>query len=162
MGIKNLNRFLREQSKQSKESIKFMSVAELSGKKIAVDISIYMYKYASEGSLLENIYLMLSVFRHYNIIPIFIFDGKPPTEKKELLIKRREDKKEAEEEYNKIKNILKNNYNMDESEKQDLISNMDILKRKFINLQPRNLKPVVNILKLSQVPRSREQGVGNK
>ena len=93
-----------------------------------------MYRYASDDNLIENMYLMLSVFRHYNIIPIFIFDGKPPTEKKELLIKRREDKKEAEEEYNKIKNILKNNYNMDDSEKQDLISNMDILKRKFINI----------------------------
>ena len=86
MGIKNLNRFLRE---QAKESIKFISVAELSGKKIAVDISIYMYKYASEGSLLENIYLMLSVFRYYNICPIFVFDGKPPPEKKELLLKRK-------------------------------------------------------------------------
>ena len=82
MGIKNLNRFLREQSKQSKESIKFISVAELSGKKIAVDISIYMYKYASEGSLLENIYLMLSVFRYYNICPIFVFDGKQIKNKK--------------------------------------------------------------------------------
>ena len=51
MGIKHLNRFLRE---EVQNSIKFISLAELSGKKIAVDISIYMYKYASEGCLLEN------------------------------------------------------------------------------------------------------------
>ena len=92
MGIKHLNRFLKE---NSSTSIKFVNIAELSGKKIAVDISIYMYRYASDDNLIENMYLMLSVFRHYNIIPIFIFDGKPPTEKKELLIKRREDKNEA-------------------------------------------------------------------
>ena len=74
MGIKHLNRFFKE---NAGESMKFISIADLSGKKIAVDISIYMYKYASDDILIENIYLMLSVFRHYNVIPIFIFDGKP-------------------------------------------------------------------------------------
>ena len=56
MGIKHLNRFLRT---ECSNSIKFVSIAELTGKKIAIDISIYMYKYASEGGLIENIYLML-------------------------------------------------------------------------------------------------------
>ena len=103
MGIKHLNRFFKE---NAGESMKFMSIADLSGKKIAIDISIYMYKYASDNVLIENIYLMLSIFRHYNVIPIFVFDGKPPTEKKELLKKRRQDKKEAEEEFNQLKNKL--------------------------------------------------------
>jgi hypothetical protein len=84
MGIKHLNRFLREEAQQC---IKFISLAELSGKKIAVDISIYMYKYASEGTLLENMYLMLSTMIHYNIVPVFIFDGKPPPEKKGVIAK---------------------------------------------------------------------------
>ena len=58
MGIKHLNRFFKE---NAGESIKFISLADLSGKKIAVDISIYMYKYASDDILIENIYLMLSI-----------------------------------------------------------------------------------------------------
>jgi len=37
-------------------------MSELSGKKIAVDISIYLYKFASDDTLIENIYLMLSIF----------------------------------------------------------------------------------------------------
>ena len=92
MGIKHLNKFLRT---ECSESIKAITIAELSGKKIAVDISIYMYKYESNEALIENMYLMLATFCQYNIIPIFIFDGKPPTEKKALLQKRKEDKKEA-------------------------------------------------------------------
>ena len=32
----------------------------------------------------ENMYLMLSIFRYYNVIPIFVFDGKPPPEKKRV------------------------------------------------------------------------------
>ena len=94
MGIKYLNGFLRE---NSPNSIKCINMTDLSGKKIAVDISIYMYKFEGENSLIENMYLMLSIFRYYNITPIFIFDGKPPAEKKELLIKRKEDKMKAKE-----------------------------------------------------------------
>ena len=89
MGIKYLNSFLKT---NCPESIKCINISEISGKKIAVDISIYMYKFISEDNLIENIYLMLSIFRYYNVIPIFVFDGKPPTEKKALLKKRKEDK----------------------------------------------------------------------
>ena len=143
MGIKNLNKFLRE---EAKESINIISLAELSGKKIAIDISIYMYKYASEGGLIENIYLMLSVLRHYNIIPIFIFDGKPPAEKKELLLKRKEDKKEAESDYNKLK-IKLNNENINNEEKQEIINNMDILKKRFIYISKKDVEDVKMLIR---------------
>jgi flap endonuclease-1 len=144
MGIKNLNKFLKD---NAKNSIRLGHVSELSGKKIAIDISIYMYKYASEGSLIENIYLMLSIFRFYNLIPIFVFDGKPPPEKKELLQKRREDKKEAEEEFNDLKNKLKINPDMEESEKQEIMNNMDMLKRKFVNVSKNDIENVKNLIR---------------
>jgi len=144
MGIKHLNRFLRE---ETKDSIKFISLSEITGKKIAVDISIYMYKYASDGTLIENIYLMLTIFRYYNIIPIFIFDGKPPDEKKQLLIKRREDKKEALEEYNKLKKQLELNEEIEESNKQEIIANMDMLKKKFVHIEKKDIENVKNLIR---------------
>ena len=144
MGIKNLNKFLKE---NTKESIKLGHVSELNGKKIAIDISIYMYKFASEGTLIENMYLMLSIFRYYNVIPIFVFDGKPPAEKKELLKKRREDKKEAEEEFNELKNKLEINKNIEESEKQEIMNNMDMLKRKFVNVSKYDIENIKNLIR---------------
>ncbi len=144
MGIKNLNKFLKE---NAKESIKLGHVSELNGKKIAIDISIYMYKFASEGTLIENMYLMLSIFRYYNVIPIFVFDGKPPAEKKELLQKRREDKKEAEAEFNELKNKLQINANMEESEKQEIINNMDMLKRKFVNVSKSDIENIKDLIR---------------
>ena len=144
MGIKHLNRFFKE---NAGESIKFISLADLSGKKIAVDISIYMYKYASDDILIENIYLMLSIFRYYNVIPIFVFDGKPPTEKKELLKKRRQDKQEAEEEFNQLKNKLINNDVMDDIEKQDIINNMDMLKRRFVHINRDDIENVKELIR---------------
>jgi flap endonuclease-1 len=144
MGIKHLNRFLRE---EAKDSIKFISLSEITGKKIAVDISIYMYKYASDETLIENIYLMLSTFRYYNIIPIFIFDGKPPDEKKKLLIKRREDKKEALEEYNNLKKHLELNIEIEESSKQEIIANMDLLKKKFVHIEKKDIENVKKMIR---------------
>ena len=82
MGIRYLNKYFREECKNS-DAIKIISMTQLSGKKIAVDISIYLYKFVSEDSLIENIYLMLAIFRHYNIIPLFVFDGKPPAGKQQ-------------------------------------------------------------------------------
>jgi len=143
MGIKYLNKFLRE---EASDSIKFISIADISGKKIVVDISIYLYKYAAEGCLIENIYLMLSVFRHYNVIPIFIFDGKPPTEKKELIKKRQDDKKDAEDEYTKLKSQLENNV-MDDIEKQDIINNMDMLKKKFVYIHKSDIDNVKRLIR---------------
>ena len=144
MGIRYLNRFFKEEATQA---IKLMSLKQLSGKKIAIDISIYMYKYASENGLIENIYLLLSVLRHYNIIPIFIFDGKAPDEKKELLQKRKEDKKAAEEEYAILQNKLVINENMDEIEKQEIITNMDLLKKKFVNISRKDIEMVKRLIR---------------
>lgn len=143
MGIKHLNRFLRE---EAQDCIKFISLAELSGKKIAVDTSIYMYKYASEGTLLENMYLMLSTLRHYEIVPVFIFDGKPPPEKKLLLQKRKEGKQDAEKEYNQLKKQLENQ-TIDDVEKQEVISNMDILKKKFIHIGKNEIDSVKKLIR---------------
>ena len=139
MGIRDLNRFLKE---NASSSIKLFNLAELSGKKIAVDISIYMYKFATDGTLIENIYLMLSLFKHYNIIPIFIFDGKPPPEKRELLKKRKEDKHYAEEEYNKLKNSLEINKDINDFDKQEIICNMDSLKKIFVTINKNDIDNV--------------------
>ena len=98
-----LNRFIQS---KCKDSISCISLSSLSGKKIAVDISIYLYKYLSENALLENLYLMISIFREHNIIPIFIFDGKPPVEKNETIELRRKTKNTAREEYYRLKQIL--------------------------------------------------------
>ena len=144
MGIRYLNRFLRE---NAYPAIKMISLAELSGKKIAIDISIYMYKYAAENTLIENMYAMLSIFRYYNIIPIFVFDGKPPAEKKELLLKRRSDRKESLDEYDKLQNILKNNNDIEEYEKQEILGQMDILKRNFIKIKKTDIDIVKRLIR---------------
>ena len=80
MGIQYLNRYLLDHC--SKTSIQKINFSGLSGKTIVVDASIYLYKYVGEDALIENIYLLVSILLYYNIIPVFVFDGKPPEEKR--------------------------------------------------------------------------------
>lgn len=144
MGIRYLNRFLKD---NASSSIALCDLSMLEGKKIAVDISIYMYRFASDGTIIENMYLMLSVFRYYNIIPIFVFDGKPPPEKYELLQKRKEDKKDAEKEYNKLKELLELNKEMDEVDRQEIMYNMDMLKKKFVSISKNDVEIIKNLIR---------------
>lgn len=85
MGVRLLQTFL---DSLKNKNVKQIHLRELNGKKIAVDISIYLYRFKTTNQLLENIYLMCSIFRYYNIHPIFVFDGKPDEYKREILEKR--------------------------------------------------------------------------
>ena len=145
MGIKHLNKFFRETC--SNDAIRLTSLNELRGKKIVVDTSIYLYRYHEDGSLIENMFLMISIFKQYNITPIFVFDGKSPTEKKELVEKRCKHKVSSYNEYKELKTFLqehKNELTLDE--KQELISSMDSLKKQFIYLNKDVLEQVKRLI----------------
>jgi 5'-3' exonuclease len=92
-------------------------------------------------------YLMLGLFRYYNIIPIFVFDGKPPAEKMELLQKRRTNKMEARDEYDKLNASLKLNPDMESSEKQEIANTMDMLKRTFIYISKQQIQQVKELIR---------------
>jgi hypothetical protein len=139
MGIKHLNKYLRV---ECAKSITCMDMKELANKTIVIDISIYMYKYQTDGTLIENIYLMLSLFKYYRIIPIFIFDGKPPIEKRELLRQRYNDKVIAEAEYNRLSALLE----QDSLDRGDLVSEMELLKKKIIYLTKKQIANVKTLI----------------
>jgi len=142
MGIKNLNKVLKS---QCKNSIQIISLSELSGKTIAIDISIYLYKYTTDNSLIENIFQMLSIFYYYQIKPVFIFDGKPPPEKKKELIKRIKDKKIAEQEYIVLKEQLEDT-NLDQYKKKNLMTSMYFLKKQFVSLKKEQIDKVKELM----------------
>jgi flap endonuclease-1 len=147
MGIRYLNKYFREECKNS-DAIKLVNMNQLNGKKIVVDISIYLHKFAAEGTLIENIYSMLSIFRHYNIIPLFVFDGKAPAEKKELLELRLAEKKAAEKEFKQLETNLKYNLNMDDEEKYEITNKMDVLKKKFVSISKNQIQDVKKLINL--------------
>ena len=136
MGIQHLNRYLQE---HCPNSIHKISLSQLRGKRITIDICNYLYRFLSEEALLENVYLMISMFRYYDITPIFIFDGKSPYEKKEILEMRKERKKYAKEQYEKLVRN-KSLYSSNSLEYEEISNNMNNLKKKFIQLKLHDIK----------------------
>ena len=61
MGIPKLNKLLLEKCENT-ELIKKINLHELSGKTIAIDTSIYLYKFSAQERLIENFYLLIALF----------------------------------------------------------------------------------------------------
>jgi flap endonuclease-1 len=144
MGIKHLNKLIRNNCSKALTKVHFSS---LKNKKLAIDISIYLYKYQLENTLIESIYLMISLFRMYNIVPVFIFDGKPPAEKKELLRERKEKKREAEERYKQLEELLKDQ-DITKEEEQNILEEMDSEKKNFVKVKHSDIEEVKNLIRL--------------
>ena len=141
MGIRYLNKYIVE---HCKDSIQKIQMSELYGKTIVVDISIYLYKYLMSNSLIENMYLMLSLFENYEITPIFIFDGKPPQEKKDLLDQRYKDKIKAEKECKELYETMEKT--SDVETRMALQESVDALKKKCIFLKKHDIQKVKDLI----------------
>jgi len=139
MGIKNLNRYLT--MKCDNHAIRKAHMSELKGKKVAIDASIYLYRFIGENKLVEHMYLMVSIFKSHGVEPIFIFDGASPPEKKELLAERKEKKRIAKEKYQNIKNQIEDN-----EDKYEMLNEMEKLKKQFIHIKEADYKVVKQLL----------------
>jgi 5'-3' exonuclease len=114
-------------------------------KKIAVDISIYLYKFIADGDYMEHLYLFLSVFKYYCIVPIFIFDGKPPPEKSALLKRRYCEKQEAYREYKSLQQLMSEI--SDPKKLDELEKTMNSLKKKMVRLTSDHINKAVELIK---------------
>ena len=91
MGIKNLNKFLRGKNDEIFEEI---NLSEYAYKKIAIDISLYLFKYKSVCGInwLSGFINLICCLRRNEIHCVFIYDGKAPHEKSNEKNKRKQDR----------------------------------------------------------------------
>ena len=147
MGIKGLTKII---NKESPDSIKTEQLHNLSGKKVAIDASLFIYKYLmnirSNGNTLKNknmkctshisgIFYKTSLYLSLGITPIYIFDGKPPDEKNNIIKERKE------KAYNAKKNI----------ENANTIEEKVKLEKQSIRLTKEHIDDIKNLLKLMGV-----------
>ena len=150
MGIKNLTQILK---KESPDSIKHINLSDFKNKKVAIDISILIYKnlinVRVKGDYLRNkdneiishiygIYFKTINYLKLGITPIYIFDGKPPIEKRECIQNR----------VNKVNtNKLKMELTNDKSEKLKIEKSTIRIKKEYIN----DLIKLFNLMGVSYV-----------
>lgn len=142
MGIKNLNRYLLDTCKN--QSIQKKHLDLFQGKTIVIDTSIYLYKYAETGELIESMYHMISTLLYYKINPIFIFDGKPPKEKSDMLKKRKLDKQTAESKYNDL--VAKAATETTQEAKEEIQLELAKLKKQFVRIHPTDISAVKELM----------------
>lgn len=137
MGVKLLSKLLKT---ECSDCVKKIHLQQLNGEKICIDTSIYIYRYKSMNSLIEKFYLMCSIFKYYNIIPVFIFDGKPPIEKQEEINRRRESREKAWKKYDELKAKFGNNPNKHQEKK------LEALKRSVVKVKWHDIEVVKNLI----------------
>lgn len=106
MGIKNLLKFISDYP----NIIKYKEPTEYIGKKIAIDISILLYQVIisirnsgtdlvnNKGEITSHILGLFNKTLHFldkGIIPVYVFDGKPPKLKQKILDSRKQIKLKA-------------------------------------------------------------------
>ncbi len=136
MGIHLLQTFI---TSRNDRSIKEMHLREFANKKITIDISIYLYRFKEKGNLIENMYSMCSIFRYYNIHPLFIFDGKHLKNKNETVRKRKNRKKQAKEMFVSLKQKL---HTFTGNDRINMESKLDQLRKQFITVTKDDIKRV--------------------
>lgn len=88
MGIKNLTSILNVHCKSAMNK---RNLDAYKGRILGIDISIFLYKYLySNDDHLEGIMRLLLRILKNGILPLVIFDGRPPKEKSEVLTTRKE------------------------------------------------------------------------
>jgi 5'-3' exonuclease len=87
MGIKGLAKFLKVHIPTSITSKK---LEDLSGLVIAIDTNYFMYKYTiSTDDYIKKFNTQYSHLVSKGIMPLYVFDGKPPCEKQKVIDKRK-------------------------------------------------------------------------
>ena len=119
MGIKNLNTFV---TKYAKEGIEDINISMLKGQVIAIDTSIFLYKFMYSNKFIDSFIQQIYHFSTFKIKPIYIFDGQPPKEKQDILDGRKELKLKNEEKINNLELKLQNSLDLEEKKKLKGIS----------------------------------------
>ena len=150
MGIKGLKKIIQKYAPGS-----ITDKPSLYNKKIAIDSSILLYKYRYiykednfhiQGFLYKIIELLSA-----GVIPVFVFDGKPPDAKKNTLEKRTETRVKMNERISELtvirNNLGKDNVNVDEFIDSDGEECENIKEVKKLNTQIRNIEKNILIVK---------------
>ena len=110
MGIKNLKIIL---NLKCQSAINTRKLDSYRGMVLGIDLSIFLYKYLyNNDDHLEGLARLILRLLKNQITPIFVFDGKPPKEKDEILQNRREKR----DFMNIKKNLIENCMNFDKSD----------------------------------------------
>jgi len=105
MGIRGLERIIKKHDTSNKvDSIKYTSLSKFTGKYICIDTSEFIVRSLIKDKKyhVSGILNLLEKCFKFDIVPCFVFDGKPPKEKTIILKERSKKKMNAIEKIEKL------------------------------------------------------------
>lgn len=149
MGIKELNPFLQKNTNCVEE----WDLCCLKDKKVAIDTSIYLYKYLyGNGNYIDKFIQQIYRLRLNKITPIYIFDGKPSNEKMMEIENRVQKKKNNQQVIESLK--LKYDEQEDQNIKNQLEKDIKKKQSKIINVTRKHitdLKYMFDVLNIKYI-----------
>jgi 5'-3' exonuclease len=160
MGIQQLSKILKKFAQKSIKSN--VPITTFSNKIIGIDASIYFYKFLYHCNVQKNEYLLTELFfsqivyfLERRIVPVYIFDGKPPIEKQGEIEKRKilkEQKKHTITDLQITAQSLTTNISNLTDEKNSLISKQKKLqKQQQIALKQHRIHALIRNAKISSL-----------
>jgi flap endonuclease-1 len=155
MGVKKLYKLIE---KYAPESIKTKKMSDYKGTYIAVDANIILYQFMiailnskKEGFINKKgentahyhiIFYKTISYLNNGIIPIYVFDGKPPEIKKNILIERKNMKKKAKEKLSKA------------SSEEETIK----YTKRLVNINDKHIDEIIILLEHMGIPYIKSEG----
>jgi len=150
MGIKKLNKFLKEYNCID-EYPNISNLLNDNKKKIAIDTTLFIYKYKySFDNFLIGFLIQIIKFIENDIKIVYIFDGKPPVEKTNVLISRKNKMNKIKEKIEKYKKLLTLSNNSYEYEK--ILEKYKKFKKKLITITNSDIKKIIKLLTIFRIP----------
>ena len=166
MGIRGLCKFLHE-----KKAVKYHeSLNDFLDKykknyidycRLGIDSSVYMYRYKQVHGKYFLLALLKQSFKFLlsNVIPVYIFDGKPPDEKKEVLKHRHQRRLKNSEKLMKIQKIeqdicLDCKYIPPSEGFKPINYEKEVLRisKQLVRVQKEDVNNVINMLNICKIP----------
>jgi flap endonuclease-1 len=154
MGIKNLTSFLLE---HCPDAIKQTQLFELRGKKAAIDVSIFLYRFKYKGNkLIPKFFEQINRLRMNDITPIYIFDGVPDQLKQDTINTR---KNKLIDKHNKIQELKTELQNTNDVSKVSEINNkINTIDNKIISVTKEDIYLVKCLFDLLNIKYIQAQG----
>ena len=159
MGQKNFIKFLDSCNIDSTKYISELHLKDLDNlniKIVCIDFSQIIHSCKSNIKKIIDYYQKLT---DCNLKPIFVFDGKPPKEKKKILIKRKKDKEnniKKISDFKKQLEVVQSNEKLSDIQKLEKkkIINNDIKKltKRIFSIKPKHIDEIKKVFNLLQIP----------
>ena len=152
MGIKDLNNFLKI---RAKDGIKERFLWDYKGRTVAIDTSIYLYKFKYKNSrYLEGFFQQIYKLKSNGITPIYIFDGEPPKQKYPVITSRKSKKNNIRNKKNILQNKLVDlqaSENIDKYQILELKNKIYKLDKKLITITKDDIICLKNLFDLMNI-----------